>query len=72
MRIVLVCPTSVSTAFRDNWKRDLAKQGVAAASVDVNDADLTAEQCVAAVWDAFDRVGAPPGLTYEIIAKRAF
>lgn len=42
----------------------MSQRGVAAPSVDVNEADLTAEQCVAAVWDNFDRRGAPPGLVY--------
>lgn len=70
LRIVLVCPTSVSTGFRDNWKKDMSQRGVAAPSVDVNEADLTAEQCVAAVWDAFDRRGAAPGLVYAMIVWR--
>ena len=30
LRIVLVCPTSVATGFRGNWKKDMAKQGVEA------------------------------------------
>jgi len=69
LRIVLVCPTSVSTGFRDNWKKDLAKQGVDAKAVEVNKADLTAEDCVAAVWASFDcpTSTAVPGLTYEVL-----
>ena len=42
----------------------MAKQGVKTAEVEVNAADLTAEQCVAAVWDAFDANVANPGLVY--------
>jgi hypothetical protein len=69
LRIVLVCPTSVSTGFRDNWKKDLAKQGVDAKAVDVNKADLTAEECVDAVWASFNcpTASIAPGLSYDIL-----
>ena len=71
LRIVLICPTSVSTGFRDNWKKDLAKQGVAAAAVDVNKADMTAEECVDAVWAAFNPPSGAsgPGLVYDILPQ---
>lgn len=69
LRIVLVCPTSVSTGFRANWKADMAKNGVSAAAVDANSADLTADQCVAAVWEEFNcpRSAAVPGLRYAVL-----
>lgn len=69
VRIVLVCPTSVSTGFRANWKKDMAEQGVKAKEVEANDADLTAEQCVTSVWEDFNcsRSSAQPGLKYTIL-----
>ena len=47
----------------------MAKQGVKTAEVEVNAADLTAEQCVAAVWEAFDASSTQPGLIYDILPK---
>lgn len=49
-RIVLVCPTSVSTPFRDNWKQHF---GEGAKPIEVNKAEMTAEECAAGVWAAF-------------------
>jgi short-subunit dehydrogenase len=61
VRMVLVCPTSVSTNFRDNWKKEVesgdkkpaAPGAAAAAAPEVNAADLTPEQCVASVLHSF-------------------
>ena len=69
LNIVLVCPTSVATSFRDNWKADMQSRGVAIADVKVNSADLTAEDCVSAVWTEFDRVAAHGSLRYAILPK---
>eukprot|EP00040_Diaphanoeca_grandis_P041959 m.263861 g.263861 ORF g.263861 m.263861 type:complete len:291 (+) comp52752_c0_seq1:68-940(+) len=72
LRMVLVCPTSVSTAFRDNWKKTAAEQGLKVQQAAVNDtADLTPEQCVAAVWGKFncDVSAAVPGFEYDILPK---
>jgi NAD(P)-dependent dehydrogenase (short-subunit alcohol dehydrogenase family) len=69
LKIVLVCPTSVATNFRTNWKADMQSRGVSIANVKVNDADLTAEDCVAAVWKEFDQAAAHGGLQYVILPK---
>lgn len=69
LRIVLVCPTSVATGFRGNWKKDMARQGIDAKEVAVNQPDLTAEECVAAVWEEFnvDPGYSTAGLKYAIL-----
>lgn len=56
LRVVLVCPTSVNTGFRDRWKKELGS----IATHDVKSATdekaaLTVEECVAAVWGAFNQ-----------------
>jgi NAD(P)-dependent dehydrogenase (short-subunit alcohol dehydrogenase family) len=70
IRLVVVCPTSVSTAFRENWQREQQhqqKETTAAAAPVVNKADLTPEQCVAGVLGAWGQSNPRAGLEYVVL-----
>jgi NAD(P)-dependent dehydrogenase (short-subunit alcohol dehydrogenase family) len=56
IRYVLICPTSVATNFRDNWKKQLgASDSKQPPAVEVNEAQLTVDQCVDGIWRALTK-----------------
>ena len=70
IRMVLVCPTSVSTPFRENWKKEQqqsAGNGAAVEAPEMNKADLTPEQCVAGILSAWNEGSVRPGLEYVVL-----
>lgn len=75
VRYVLVCPTSVATNFRDNWKKQIASESSSgdgaspAPAVEVNAPQLTTEQCVEGIWSALTRRRTKPGVEYDILPK---
>lgn len=72
IRYVIICPTSVATNFRDNWKKQLHssdQKQQAPPAVEVNEAQLTVEQCVDGIWTALTKQPHPksPGVHYVIL-----
>lgn len=74
VRFVLVCPTSVSTEFRENWKKQVpaassSSGGTSEGGVAVNAAQLTAEECVLEVWRLLALPNAAGGVQIAILPR---